>query len=70
MTQLPDFTFEIFQNEYLPDGSREVNAVVTINAAESVGQDRPVAPSVAPSGGRSRSSSSTAPGRWRIRGRR
>jgi von Willebrand factor type A C-terminal domain/von Willebrand factor type A domain len=26
----PEFTVEVFQNEYLPDGAREVNAIVTV----------------------------------------
>jgi hypothetical protein len=29
----PDFTVEIYQNEYLPEGSRDVNAVVTVATA-------------------------------------
>jgi von Willebrand factor type A C-terminal domain/von Willebrand factor type A domain len=28
------FTVEVFQNEYLPDGGREVNAIVTVTAPE------------------------------------
>jgi hypothetical protein len=31
----PEFTVEIFQNEYLPAGAREVNAVVTVTAIGS-----------------------------------
>jgi len=31
----PDFSVEIFQNEFLPDGGRDVNAVVTVTAPES-----------------------------------
>jgi hypothetical protein len=31
----PEFTAEIFQNEYLPDGAREVNAIVTVTATGS-----------------------------------
>ncbi|MFD7581364.1 hypothetical protein ACFV61_23540, partial [Kitasatospora sp. NPDC059817] len=29
---LPRFDVEIFQNEYLADGAREVNAIVTVTA--------------------------------------
>ena len=29
----PDFTVDIYQNEYLPEGGREVNAVITVVAA-------------------------------------
>jgi hypothetical protein len=29
----PDFTVDVFQNEYLPDGAREVNAIVTVMSA-------------------------------------
>ena len=29
----PDFTVDVFQNEYLADGAREVNAVVTVTSA-------------------------------------
>lgn len=31
----PDFTVDVFQNEYLPDGAREVNAIVTVTSAGS-----------------------------------
>jgi hypothetical protein len=34
---MPDFTLECFQNEYLPDGAQEVNAVVTITATTGGG---------------------------------
>jgi len=27
-----DFTVDVFQNEYLPDGTREVNAIVTVTS--------------------------------------
>ena len=30
-----DFTVEVFQNEYLPDGGRDVNAIVTVTAPDS-----------------------------------
>ena len=29
----PDFTVEIYQNEYMPEGGRDVNAVVTVATA-------------------------------------
>jgi hypothetical protein len=29
----PDFTVDIYQNEYLPEGSRDVNAIVTVTTA-------------------------------------
>jgi len=32
----PDFTIEIFQNEYLPDGGQDVNAIVTVTSGEGV----------------------------------
>lgn len=32
MSVSPDFQIEVYQNEYLPDGAREVNAVVTVTA--------------------------------------
>lgn len=36
----PRFAVDVFQNEYLPDGARQVHAVVTVTAAGSVA-DRP-----------------------------
>src|SRR5437762_14181219 len=33
----PDFTVDIYQNEYLPEGSRDVNAVVTVTSAGAAG---------------------------------
>jgi hypothetical protein len=32
----PDFSIEIFQNEYLPDGGRDVNAIVTVTSGDEV----------------------------------
>ncbi|MGH3397596.1 MAG: hypothetical protein ACRDPO_23170, partial [Streptosporangiaceae bacterium] len=32
----PDFSIEIFQNEYLPDGGQDVNAIVTVTSGEAV----------------------------------
>jgi von Willebrand factor type A domain len=34
----PDFTVDVFQNEYLPDGTREVNAIVTVTSAGSAAE--------------------------------
>jgi hypothetical protein len=31
-----DFTVEIFQNEYLAEGAREVNAIVTVTAPDEL----------------------------------
>jgi len=36
MVSAPDFTVDIFQNEYLPDGAREANAIVTVTSAGSI----------------------------------
>ncbi len=33
----PDFTVDIFQNEYIPEGGRDVNAVVTVTSSDSAG---------------------------------
>ena len=38
-----DFTVGVFQNEYLPGGAREVNAIVTVTSAGSVA-DGPASP--------------------------
>jgi hypothetical protein len=32
----PDFTLDVFQNEYLPEGAREVNAIVTVTAPDTL----------------------------------
>jgi len=32
----PDFSIEIFQNQYLPDGGQDVNAIVTVTSGEAV----------------------------------
>ena len=42
----PDFTVDVFQNEYLPDGACEVNAIVTVSSAGSAA-DEPAAASAA-----------------------
>src|SRR5215831_5766010 len=34
----PDFTVDIYQNEYLPEGGQDVNAVVTVTAAGTASQ--------------------------------
>ena len=39
----PEFTIDIFQNEYLPDRAREVNAIVTVTSAGSAVADVPAA---------------------------
>jgi Mg-chelatase subunit ChlD len=31
----PEFTVDVFQNEYLPSGAREINAIVTVTSAGS-----------------------------------
>jgi hypothetical protein len=42
-SKAPSFTAEVYQNEYLPEGAREVNAIVTVT---SDGQGEPVAAAV------------------------
>ena len=39
----PDFSVQIFNNEYLPVGAREVNAIVTVTAGGSVASEQPAA---------------------------
>ena len=53
-----DFTVDVDQNQYLPEGGRDVSAVVTVTSGPDA--------AVAAPGDRAarRSSSSTAPGRW------
>ena len=53
----PDFTVDIYQNEYLPEGGRDVNAVVTVATAGTASAAPAAGAETAP-----RSSSSTAPG--------
>jgi hypothetical protein len=43
----PDFTVDVFQNEYLPDGACEVNAIVTVSSAGSAADGPAVAASAA-----------------------
>lgn len=43
----PGFTIEIFQNEYLPAGAREVNAIVTVTSAGSTAHGPPPTPGAA-----------------------
>jgi hypothetical protein len=31
----PDFSVEIYQNEYLPEGSRDINAIVTVTSSDA-----------------------------------
>lgn len=42
----PKFTIEVFQNEYLPDEAREVNAIVTVTSVGSAA-DGPASPASA-----------------------
>jgi hypothetical protein len=49
MSQYPDFTFEINQNEFLSAGAREVHAIVTLTATPSAG-GAAAAASYAPAG--------------------
>jgi hypothetical protein len=37
MSAVPDFQLEVYQNEFLPEGAREVNAIVTVTAAGGTG---------------------------------
>ena len=58
----PDFTVEISQNEYLPEGGDDVNAIVTVTSPTATSEDGgPRRPP--PTRAARRSSSSTAPGR-------
>jgi hypothetical protein len=41
MTDHPDFTAEVYQNEFLPNGGQEVDAVVTVTATGAAGLGRP-----------------------------
>lgn len=38
-SNVPRFSVDVYQNEYLPEGGREVNAIVTVT---STGAARPV----------------------------
>ncbi len=38
----PDFTVEVFQNEYLPAGSSEVDAVITVTSSGTAGWTQPM----------------------------
>src|ERR1044072_5805102 len=31
-SKAPQFSMDVYQNEYLPEGGREVNAIVTVNS--------------------------------------
>ena len=55
---MAEFTAEVYQNEFLPEAGTDVNAIVTVPAAE---RDRPVRPGQGMPG---KSSSSTPPVRW------
>ena len=37
----PDFTVDIYQNEYLPEGGRDVNAIVTVTSSGTGRRHRP-----------------------------
>jgi hypothetical protein len=41
MTDHPDFSAQVYQNEYLPDGGQEVDAVVTVTATGAAGLGQP-----------------------------
>ena len=43
----PDFTVDIFQNEYLPGRAREVNAIVTVRSGGSAAEGSVAQPSAA-----------------------
>jgi von Willebrand factor type A C-terminal domain/von Willebrand factor type A domain len=43
----PDFSVEIFHNEFLPAGAREVNAIVTVTSEAAVAAAQPAATSAA-----------------------
>ena len=56
-----EFTIDVFQNEYLPAGAREINAIVTVTSAGSaLTRQRPRQ-------ALRRSSSSATPDRWASR---
>jgi hypothetical protein len=38
---VPEFTVDVFQNEYLPAGGHEVNAVLTVTSAYSAADGPP-----------------------------
>jgi hypothetical protein len=42
---VPEFTVDVFQNEYLPAGGDEVNAIVTVTSADSADDGPTAAPS-------------------------
>ena len=43
----PDFTVDVFQNEYLPVRAREVNAIVTVRSGGTAAEGPAAAPSAA-----------------------
>jgi hypothetical protein len=45
----PDFTVEVSQNEYLPEGGDDVNAIVTVTSATAPSEDTGAAPAAASS---------------------
>ncbi len=40
----PDFTVDIYQNEYLPEGARDVSAVITVSTTGTAGMAAAAAP--------------------------
>jgi len=56
-SNVPQFSMDVYQNEYLPDGGREVNAIVTVTATgggtvgSAVGAPHLYAPGQGPSAG-------------------
>ncbi|MFC7305470.1 VWA domain-containing protein [Streptomyces monticola] len=47
-SNVPQFSAEVYQNEYLPEGGREVNAIVTVTSTGGGTTGSPVARSFAP----------------------
>jgi hypothetical protein len=49
MAEVPDFQLDVYQNEYLPEGAREVNAIVTVttSGAATVGVTDSAGPNAA-----------------------
>jgi hypothetical protein len=43
MSAHPNFRVDVYQNEYLPEGASEVNAIVTVTSGQATGPDTPAA---------------------------
>ena len=43
MSAQPQFTVNVYQNEYLPEGAAEVNAIVSVQSAAAYGGPAPTA---------------------------